>query len=58
MLSGIMKNVLRVILPLGIRIKIDADEQVIRIYSGDDEIKTLTFDEAEKEINEQFLDCG
>lgn len=54
MSNGILKNILRVFFPLGVRIKIDAGEQVIRVYNGDEEVKKLTFDEAEKEINEQF----
>ena len=45
---------MRILFPLGFRIKIDAGEQVVRVYNGEVEIKKLTFDEAEKEINEQF----
>ena len=53
-LNTIMKQAMRIFFPLGIRIKIDAGAQVVRVYNGEDEVKTLTFDEAEKEINEQF----
>ncbi len=54
MINGVLKNILRVFFPLGVKIKIDAEHQVIRVYNGDEEVKKLTFDEAEKEINEQF----
>ena len=54
MLDGIMKNLLRMVFPLGITVKIDGEKEEIRIYTGEILSKTLTFAEAEQEINGQL----